>query len=185
MSFGHMRRKNWKKICEIEDPHFRTALALLDMNSEFALGVINSRLFGDYFEPEMVRDEKNGYPVPLSILFTLARADAIIRDGGDAGDTDKLICYDHLWEKADIHLPLIWFARTADSDWGDGEIPLLPKEIKKQVEIKYGEEIWQRTEEVSPGTVFTWEKKEVVLLEDHRGCGYMVFVPGDCIAVDK
>jgi hypothetical protein len=184
MSFGHMRRKNWKKICEIEDPHFRTALALLDMNSEFSLKIINSRLFGDYFEPEITRNEENGYPVPLSVLFTLARASAIKSDGYSSADTHSLFWHRD-WDDVDINIPIICFATGEDGyDFLNPEETLaIPDEIMTQAKEKKKKKLYSNV--CASGQIFTWQGKEIVLLEDGGDCEYMVFAPGDCIAVDK
>lgn len=158
--------KNWRAICQITDTHFMWALALLDLTNNF--GQMVAERFPEYFSTE-----KQMGPIPLSVLFILAK-----KHGKEQGvDTDCLVSHDKYWSKK-FDIPIISFSTCEDNGFND---PMLPTEINSQIEA-----LGRRAE---VGDIFSWEGKKLVLLEnndDKRGsCFLMHFAPAEIIAVDK
>ncbi len=72
--------KNWKAICEVPDAHFRWALALLDLTTNFGQNVVDQ--LPEYFTAEVEEG-----PIPMSVL----KAHAVSVDGySDCFVTDKV-----------------------------------------------------------------------------------------------
>ncbi len=173
-------KKNWKKICQIEDFHFRMAVSLVDVSTEFGQEIAEDR-FREYFNlTEDYVDEflakEDIYPVPLSVLLALARAEAVLEKSGEA-DTEMLVCYSGYWEKMDIQIPEICFATEDNCVFED--VPMLPMEIRRQI---------KRKRKVKIGNTFTWEGKKIVLMEngDNPRNGYFLFfAPAECVDVSK
>jgi len=67
--------KDWLSICEVSDPNFRMALALLDLKSSFGRYVMEA--MPDYFT-----DQESLGPVPLSVLRRVAHDNALKNEGG-------------------------------------------------------------------------------------------------------
>ncbi|MEI8343480.1 MAG: hypothetical protein WCF93_00850 [Candidatus Moraniibacteriota bacterium] len=156
----------------MEDFHFRQALALLDLSTEFGQEIAEK--FPEFFDYADDPKEQN-WPVPLSVLYSLARAQAV-KEHYSLADTDKLFCFSNDWERNDIHLA--WFCFSIDPDLcsRQGE-PILPDEIAKQVK--------ERGKRAEVGDAFIWKKKNLVLIENNDSCSFMAFVPAECIDVNK
>lgn len=159
--------QNWREISRIPDRNIRTGVALIDPESKYGKVVVAK--FPECFQSE--RTEDTG-PIPLSVLIEKAR-EQVRRGEGDP--TRYLVCYGGAND-----IPVVKFCLSEDCD---GEFPLLPDELWKQIETV------KKANKLHVGQSFTLEDKELVLLE-MSGCGSggddaeFYFAPSAAVMVD-
>lgn len=161
--------KNWQAIVSIGDSHFKWAMALLDLNTDFGQKI--AKQLPEYFTDKQLSQVG---PIPLSAIYILAEEYA--RDRGSCGDTDCLVSFGERWQKR-YPIPILSFSTIPNNTF---DVPLLPAEIDKQME-----ELGRRVE---VGDIFTWEGKSIVVLENNdseRGSCFLIeFAPAELIHVD-
>ncbi|MBU3923878.1 MAG: hypothetical protein KJ592_03100 [Nanoarchaeota archaeon] len=156
--------KNWLAISVVVDVHFRWALALLDLKSEFGQKIARQN-------PEYFCEEKLLGPVPLSAIIQRSR-DEYSPDGFSeeyvvSNDTFKY-----------FGIPVFEFASEWDTKKDYPDLSLLPEEIDlDRIDVS--------SANASIGMSFEWQGKELVLLEYNDITGIVSFVPAECVDVDK
>lgn len=147
--------KNWKAICAVPDTHFRWALALLDLASEFGKLVV-ARL------PDFFTENEQVGPVPLSVMRMRAEENAAA-EGSPGNGSVHLHCYDAIpnW------MPKLWFV-TSYRLKEYPEAQPVPPELESVAVV---------------GTICQWEGKKIILV-DYIGDEEWFFVPAECIFID-
>jgi hypothetical protein len=154
--------KNWKAICEILDPHFMWAIALLNLTTDF--GQMVASRFPEYFT-----DKEQQGPIPMSVLVEKA-----IENERDCAFSAEYIV--SCGAPSHFNIPIIEFAIDEQAQH-DYDVPLLPVEISRD-DIR-------SDDNDRMGHVVEWRGKKLVLLEYNVHTGLISFAPAECIAVDK
>jgi hypothetical protein len=155
--------KNWQAISNIPDIHFRWAMALLELGSDFG-GQIAKQL------PAYFSDQKLEGPIPLSAIILKARNEKTDEDFF----SEEFIVSNGVAAKFDI--TLIEFGVDEASAAG-ADFPLLPPEISlENIRCSINSKM---------GLRIVWDGKELVMLEYNENIGTVSFAPAELIAVDK
>lgn len=151
------KSKNWQAIRQVTDTHFRWALAMLDLATDF--GLVVAERFPEYFS-----DEQTAGPVPLSVLNLVAEKNCC---DGNPNPKDNLVTYGAIpkdW-------PIFNFgdAETIERYGDSYGFRLIPKELEAAVHT---------------GAVYEWEGKQLVLVDRVIGVEWQ-FVPAELVDVSK
>jgi len=151
--------KNWEAICQIPDTHVMWALALLDMGSDLG------RKFVERF-PEYFTEEKQGGPIPLSVLRQEANKGATAQGYADKYYDD--LASDGACAKFDIPIQ----AFRGPQDYPESRREPLPAELAHLADV------------AGIGHIAEWGGKKVVVVEN--GMPEFIFVaPAELIALDR
>ncbi len=153
--------KNWNSIRKLKDHHFMMGLAMLDLHTD--LGQMIASRFPEFFSTT----EKPGgaWPIPLSAIRALAEK---IAGRSRQPSNDHLVIYDAIQT---LGIPHCEFAINDDGIRDFQAFPM-PKSIKSHAHDPVG-------------TVFEWEGKKVVVVDNSEGCGLIELSPAECIDINK
>jgi|FLOH01.1.fsa_nt_gi hypothetical protein len=152
--------KKWLEICAIPDKHFMTAIALLDLTSDFGEIVVASL-------PQFFTEKKQAGPIPLSIIIKNAFSSPLAI-GREYGPPEW-----HLEEYGAIpdDWPIIYFGDEESCSENDS-LQLIPKHLMSL----------QETTDI--GKIVEWDGKKIILVDGCVDLGEWTFVPAELICVD-
>lgn len=167
--------KNWPVICQIRDPLFQMAVALLDLTTQFGQEI--ARSLPSYFTDEQV----NG-PYPLSMLMEISY------QWGLENEPDEPLYFhrydlEHTGTFERFSIPTFWYDKTPNEITGGGHTEKLTHEMRRKVRAAGG---W--------GGVITHEGKRLFVASVLYESGYtsqnlqtmesVLFAPAELISVE-